>query len=84
MKNKNYIIILLFLLASLPVLAQTGKINGKIFDDISNEPILFANVIIKGTNIGTTSDLDGNFSFSGVTPGFVTLQASFVGYEMGF
>ncbi|MEZ5149426.1 MAG: carboxypeptidase-like regulatory domain-containing protein [Bacteroidales bacterium] len=34
-----------------------------------------------GTNIGSTSDLDGNFSFTGLEPGYVRLSATSVGYE---
>jgi len=65
-------------------MAQSGKIEGKILDAVSNEALPFVNIIIQNTSIGTTSDLEGNFTFTGVNPGFVTLQASFVGYEMGF
>lgn len=60
--------------------AQTGKIEGKIFDKSTNEPLPFVNVIIEGTNIGSTTDFDGKFLFTGLTPGFVNLRASFVGY----
>ena len=84
MKKQSYIILLLLLLTALTLKAQTGKLSGKVLDAVNNEPVPFANVIIKGTDTGTTSDLDGNFSFTGITPGFVSLQASFVGYEMGF
>ena len=66
------------------VMAQSGKIEGKIIDAVSNEALPFVNIIVQNTNIGTTSDLEGNFTFTGLEPGFVTLQASFVGYEMGF
>ncbi len=65
-------------------MAQSGKIEGKIIDAVSNEALPFVNIIVQNTDIGTTSDLDGNFSFTGLATGFVTLQASFVGYEMGF
>ncbi len=54
---------------------------GRIFDARNNEPIPFANIIINGTNIGSTSDLDGNFTFSGVEPGFIKLYATAVGFE---
>jgi hypothetical protein len=61
--------------------AQTAKISGRIFDARTNEPVPFANIIIHNTDIGTTSDLDGNFVFTGVKPGFVKLNATAVGYE---
>lgn len=81
----KYILIgCLMLFTSLSMNAQNGKINGKVVDANSNEPLPFVNIIVKNSSIGTTSDLDGNFTFTGITPGFVILQASFVGYEMGF
>lgn len=61
--------------------AQTGIIKGRIFNSNNNNPIPFTNIIIEGTNIGSTSDLDGNFLFTNVKTGFVKLIASFVGYE---
>ena len=46
---------------------QKIEITGKILDaDMNNEPLPFANVILKGTEIGTTSDFDGNFSYSDI------------------
>jgi hypothetical protein len=76
----------IFLFAGLMVMnllatAQQGKITGRIFDERNNDPIPFANIIINGTNIGSTSDLDGNFVFTGLEPGFVRLVATAVGYE---
>jgi len=41
----------------------------------------FTNIVIWGTNIGSTSDLDGNFTFTGIDPGYVRLAATSVGYE---
>jgi hypothetical protein len=73
--------IILFLLISINLSGQSGKIQGRIYDITSNEPLPFANIIIAGTNIGTTSDLDGNFTFTGVNPGFIQLIATYVGYK---
>jgi hypothetical protein len=80
MKSK-YIIPFLLLLFSLGSYAQNGTIEGRIFNAKNNEPLPFVNVIIFGTTTGVTSDIDGNFIFKGVKPGFVKLEASFVGYE---
>jgi len=68
-----------------PAMAQSsGRIEGLVKDANNNEPLPFVNIIVKGTQIGTTSDLDGKFILTGLNPGFVTLQASFVGYEIGY
>ena len=47
---------------------------------INNEPLPFANVIIEGTTIGTTTDVDGEYSLE-VEPGLYNVQASFLGYS---
>ncbi|MFO7615729.1 MAG: TonB-dependent receptor [Bacteroidales bacterium] len=78
-------LIMILAVAGQPLTGQnSARIEGKVVDAVNNEPLPFVNIILKGTNIGTTSDLDGNFRFTGLAPGFVTLQSSFVGYEMGF
>ncbi|MDD3666825.1 MAG: TonB-dependent receptor, partial [Bacteroidales bacterium] len=55
-------------------------VKGRVFDAFTNEPLPFTNIVIFGTTIGSTSDLDGNFLFTGVEPGFVRLQATMIGY----
>ena len=55
--------LLLFTLFSLFASAQdTGSIAGKLTDkEFDNEPLPFANIIIKGTSKGTTSDDFGQY-----------------------
>ena len=60
---------------------NSAVIEGRIFNAGNNEPIPFASIIIYGTTIGSVSDLDGKFLFTGIEPGFVRLQASSVGFE---
>ncbi|TVQ07760.1 MAG: TonB-dependent receptor [Bacteroidetes bacterium] len=60
---------------------QTGTIRGRVFNEKNNEPLPFTNLVIFGTNTGSTTDLDGNFLFTGIEPGFVRLQVSAVGFE---
>lgn len=73
-----------FVLVFLPSLlySQQGSIKGRVYDESNNEPIPFANIIIYETTIGSSSDLDGNFIFTGVRPGFIKLAVSAVGYEL--
>lgn len=53
------------------------KISGTIVDD-NNEPIIGANVSMKGTTIGTITDVDGKFNIE-ASPG-MTLLISYIGY----
>lgn len=78
MNFKSFLLGLGFLLTST-VFAQKGSITGRVYDEINNESLPFANVIIEGTNIGTTTDVDGNFTLE-VEPGLYNVTASFVGY----
>jgi hypothetical protein len=78
---KSISLLLLFFLLELTAFAQQGTIRGRVFNQDTNEPLPFTNLIIYGTNIGSTSDLDGNFLFTGINPGFVRLAVSSVGFE---
>ena len=60
--------IFLILLTVLILVAQKGQIEGRIFNASNNQPLAFANIIVTGTNIGSTSDLDGKFMFTGIEP----------------
>lgn len=74
-------LISLIVTSSDSIFAQTAKLTGSIYDARTNEAIPFANIIIEGTQIGATSDLDGKFIIQGVTPGFVRLTATALGFE---
>jgi len=78
---KLYIVSFILLLVAPILSAQNGQVKGKITDAGNNETIPFANIIVVGTQIGSTSDLDGNFIITGLQPGFINLQVSFVGYK---
>ncbi len=72
--------LLLFSLVFLPLMAFSQQINGTITDGATGQPLPGANIIIKGTSTGTTSDFDGNFMIN--VEGFpVTLVISSLGFE---
>lgn len=56
---------------------QAGRIKGVVVDT-TGEPVIGANVMVKGTTNGTITDIDGNFSLSNVKG---TLVVSFIGYK---
>lgn len=78
------LLIIGFISVQTAMAQKSGKIQGKIIDATTNQALPFVNVVLQGTKIGATSDLDGNFIITGLAPGFVTLEASFIGYENGF
>ncbi len=60
-------------------LAQ-GGISGTLYDGEANDVLPFANVLVKGTTIGTTTDFDGKYEFD-MEPGIYTVVYSYLGYE---
>lgn len=72
---------LLLILSVTSISGQNGIIKGRVYDVSSNEPLPFTNLLIYGTSIGVTSDLDGNYIFTEIKPGFAKIVASSVGYH---
>ena len=58
---------------------QTSKIKGKILDAKNGEPIIGANVLVKGTTNGTITNLDGEYELN--APIGSTLVISYIGYK---
>jgi len=63
------------------LLAQKAALKGRVTEALTNEPMPFVNVIVSGTSIGSVTDDNGNFQLNGLNPGFVRVQASFIGYH---
>jgi hypothetical protein len=74
----SYVSILLTCCFQYSVLAQT-TVRGRVVDASTFEPVVFANVIFKGTITGTRTDFEGNFVLSGTSADSITV--SFIGYE---
>lgn len=84
-KNKigkmGYLMVGVLLLVIVPALqAQDATITGTVYDTETGEPLHDVNIMVKGTNIGTTSDENGDFIENVPTP-TDTLIFSYVGYE---
>lgn len=61
--------------------AQDGKIKGSVLDgELSNAPLAFASVSVKGTDVAVSADLNGNYNLE-IAPGTYTLVFNFVGYD---
>lgn len=56
-------------------------VNGLITDAETGEPIPFANVLVQGTDVGTSTDIDGKFTIKNAPMGYGRLKVSSVGFE---
>lgn len=80
---KNLLFTLLIILLSIVnsySQSQSGEIIGRVVEQNNQLPIPFANVLIVGTNLGASTDLNGNFSIKNVPVGIYQLKASVIGY----
>lgn len=79
---KFFLLINVLLLSSLLIGQESGALKGTILDEeVNNEPLMFASVVLKDTNITVETNLHGNFEIDGLVPGSYTLHISYPGYE---
>ncbi len=78
MKTK---ITLLLLFLIMPFISYAGSLKGYVRDSETNEPLISASVTIKGTTIGTVTDLNGYYELPISGEGDYTFSASYIGYE---
>lgn len=77
----KFLSLLIGLLVSiLSAQAQNGKIRGTIYETSTGESLVGVTVFITGTTIGTTSDLDGQFTLD-VPPGSYAIRFSYISYQ---
>ncbi|MDO7587061.1 MAG: carboxypeptidase-like regulatory domain-containing protein, partial [Flavobacteriaceae bacterium] len=79
---RHLLSMLFFLVSSVVLGQQTASVVGALSDkENNNEPLAFANILIQGTTIGTTSDFDGLYELPNISPGNYTIIFSYLGYE---
>ena len=79
-----FLIGLLLLGMVLPGVTQgevRGKISGRVVDAKTGEPLFGANVMVKGTLLGTATDPDGQFLIPNLPVGIFDVEASMMGYK---
>ncbi|MCF6361662.1 MAG: TonB-dependent receptor [Cyclobacteriaceae bacterium] len=82
-RNNNQIVIKQSQVKQKPKIQKIGKgnITGRVTDFADSGPLPGASVYIKGTTIGASTDIDGNYLIVNVPEGKQTLVISFIGYD---
>ena len=62
MKKKLMLLLTCLFVGICLVTAQTQKVTGTVISDEDGLPIVGASILVKGTSIGTITDLDVNFT----------------------
>ncbi|PIS29519.1 MAG: hypothetical protein COT43_03615 [Candidatus Marinimicrobia bacterium CG08_land_8_20_14_0_20_45_22] len=61
--------------------AQGGRINGYLHDASTGGPLMFANIVMVGTDFGAASSVQGFYVISGIPPGNYRLRVMMMGYK---
>lgn len=73
-------LIALLLLPAL-LLAQDGKLRGKVTDKESGEALVGANVTVEGSNLGAATDVNGEYVVLTIPAGVYTVKVTYIGYS---
>lgn len=81
---KNLFLIIYWISAGM-LLAQShepkGSISGNVTDRQTKSPLIGVNIFIKNHQIGTTTDMNGNYEIKNVPVGLMSVVFSYIGYE---
>lgn len=58
-----------------------GSIRGTVYDDANGDPMLFTNVYLEGTTMGTATDINGFYTIPNIPAGEYTLVSTALGYD---
>ena len=81
--KRKLMLLLACLLASIGlVIAQTPKkVTGVVISEEDDQPVVGASVLVKGTTMGTVTDIDGKFTIDKVPSSSRTLKVSYIGMK---
>jgi len=75
-----FLLVIFFLIYTINANSQSYKISGKVIDNNTHEPLAFVNVIYGDKNLGTSTNIDGYFTFQ-TSKDEVKLIFSYLGYS---
>jgi hypothetical protein len=81
MKHTILLLLLLAILPSTLFSQETGAVRGRVLDAVTSEPLIGANVFVRGTSFGAATDLEGRFVIRNIPAGTYQVQASVIGYK---
>ena len=79
MKRKLILLLICLFTGIGLVTAQNQKVTGVVIWEEDGQPVVGASILVKGTTIGTISDIDGNFTLFNVPGSAKSLVVSFFG-----
>ncbi|HRD82003.1 MAG TPA: SusC/RagA family TonB-linked outer membrane protein, partial [Saprospiraceae bacterium] len=80
MQTKQFLLLLVAMLAALATTVGQTTISGVVTDAASKEPLIGANIVFTGTSVGTSTEVDGSYSLQ-VPRGAQAIEISYTGYK---
>ncbi|WP_334168639.1 carboxypeptidase-like regulatory domain-containing protein, partial [Phocaeicola paurosaccharolyticus] len=81
MKRKLMLLLTLLVMSIGWATAQTSKVSGVVTAEEDGLPVVGASVLVKGTTVGTVTDIDGKFNLTNVPSSAKTLVVSYIGMK---
>ena len=81
MKKQVTLLLAMLFLCIGWVNAQVSQVSGTVISEEDGFPVVGATILVKGTTVGTVTDIDGNFVISGVPENATIIQVSYVGMK---
>ena len=81
MKRKFMLLLICLFIGIGLVTAQVTKVTGTVISEEDGLPVVGASILVKGTAVGTVTDMDGKFQLPNVPSSAKTLVISFIGME---
>ena len=79
--KKRIVLFMTCLFAMIGLATAQTRVQGVVLSQEDNEPIVGASILVKGTTIGTVTDMDGRFTLTGIPSSARTLVISYVGMK---
>jgi TonB-dependent receptor len=76
-----FIAVFITILISQQLFGTNGRITGEVVDNQTGDALPGANLVLKGTSMGASSDLNGRYVISNVPAGTYTLVVTYIGYN---
>ncbi len=81
MKRRLKLFLTLLFISIGLVNAQVSKVTGNVISEEDGLPVVGASILVKGTTLGTITDIDGNFTLANIPSSAKTLEVSYIGMK---
>ena len=79
--KKRIMLFIACLFTMVSVALAQSRITGTVIADEDGQPVMGASILVKGTTLGTVTDMDGKYTLSGIPSSAKTLVVSYVGMK---